>query len=173
MESGGLINPNVVTFAATIVNITVLCFLLRAILFKPVSKFVAARAKKIQDTIDQAEEDKKAAKQLLAQHEEKLKSADAEAAEIIKNARENAAHEAERIALEGKKSAEMMIMQARNQIALERDAAAVKFKTEAAMLILAASSKLIGRNLQKDDNQHFINMLMEELARGGYPTERN
>jgi F-type H+-transporting ATPase subunit b len=164
MENTGLISPNLVTFAATILNITVLCFLLRAILFKPVSKFIEARAKKIQDAIDQAEDDKKKAKQSLAQYEERLKTADAKADEIIKAAHINAAHEAERIMLDGKKTADIMLANARKQIELEHEAALVQFKAEAVMLILAASSKLIERDIRKDDSQHFVNMLIEGLV---------
>jgi F-type H+-transporting ATPase subunit b len=173
MESSGLISPNLVTFAATIVNITILCFLLRAILFKPVSKFIAARAKKIQDAIDQAEDDKKKAKEFLAQYEEQLKTANTKADEIIKAANINAAELTERIILDGKKSAEMMIVNARKQIESEREAALVTFKAEAVMLILGASSKLIGRDIRKDDSQHFINMLLEELSPKRAMQERN
>jgi F-type H+-transporting ATPase subunit b len=164
MESPSLISPNLATFALTIVNIGILCFLLRAILFKPVSKFVAERAKKIQDAINQADEEKKQAKQLLVQYEEKLKSAEIEAGEIIKTARENANREAQRITAEGKNAAEMLMANGRRQLALDHEAALQKFKAEAVLLIMAASSKLIGRDFQKDDNSHFVTMLLEELA---------
>jgi F-type H+-transporting ATPase subunit b len=165
MESTGLISPNIATFAVTILNITILYFLLRAILFKPVSKFMEARANKIQDAIDYAEKDKSQAKQLLVQYEERLKSADTKADEIIKIAHINAVHEAERIILDGKKTADIMLANARKQIENEHEAALVQFKTEAVMLILSASSKLIARDLQSSDKEYFVNMMLEELAK--------
>ena len=90
MESGGLINPNLATFLFTFINIGILFFILRAILFKPVTKFMDNRAKKIQDTIDQTEKEKSQAKKLLEQYEGRLNEAEAEAASIIKTARETA-----------------------------------------------------------------------------------
>jgi F-type H+-transporting ATPase subunit b len=153
-----------VTFIITIVNIVILFFILRAILFRPVTKFMAARAKKIQDAINQAEKDKNQAKQLLEQYEGHLKNAEAEAEAIISAAKESAAHEAERIIAEGKDAAEIMLANARKQLEAEQRAALAKFRAEAVMLTLAASSRLIGRDMRQDDNRHFANMLLDELS---------
>jgi F-type H+-transporting ATPase subunit b len=173
MESPGLISPNLATFALTLVNIGILCLLLRAILFKPVTKFMEARAKKIEDTINHAEREKQEAKQMLSQYEERLRNAEAEADEIIKSAKEDAAQEAKRITDEGKKSAEILMANARKQIELEHDAAFLQFKAEAVMLIVAASSKLIARDLRKEDNQHFVNVLLEEFSSERVARQRN
>lgn len=164
MEDSGLINPNLVTFLGTILNIGVLFFLLRLILFKPVTKFMDARAKKIEDAIDQAEKDKNQAKLLLEQYEAQLKTVEAEAGEIVRLARETAALEAEHIIAEGKRAAEIMQTNARKQLEVEHDSVLAQFKTEAAMLIMAASSRLIGRELQSNDNLSYANMLMDELS---------
>jgi len=164
MEDSGLISPNLVTFIATIINIGVLCFLLRLILFKPVSKFIEARTKKIEDTINQTEKEKAQAKQLLEQYNAFLKEAETEANEIIRQARETANTEAGRIIANGKNAAETMILNARRQIDAEHEASLAKFKTEAVMLVIAASSRLLGRELHTDDNRHYAGMLMDELT---------
>ena len=160
----GLISPNLVTFVATIINIGILFFLLRLILFKPVSKFMAARSKKIEDTINQTEKDKNQAKQLLEQYETQLKNAEAEADKIIRQAQDSAKAEVLRIIDEGKQNAEAIRLSARKQMEAEHEAALAKFRTEAAVLIMAASSRLLGRELQSDDNRRYVNMLMEELS---------
>jgi F-type H+-transporting ATPase subunit b len=164
MEDSGLINPNLVTFLGTILNIGVLFFLLRLILFKPVTKFMEARAKKIEDTITQTERDKSQTQRLLAQYEARLKTAEAEAEEIIRIARETAASEAARIVAEGKHEAEVMQAKARRQMDAEHETALAQFRTEAVMLVMAVSSRLIGRELQNDDNSRYANMLMNELS---------
>jgi F-type H+-transporting ATPase subunit b len=162
MESG-LISPNLVTFLITIANIVILYFVLRAILFKPVTKFMAERTKKIRDSIDQVEKDKNQAKRLLEQYEGRLKKAEAEADEIIKAARDTAALEAEKIINEGKNEAEIMLANARRQMEAEQKAAVAKFRAEAAVLVMAASSRLVRRNLQNDDNLRYANMALDEL----------
>jgi len=105
-----------VTFIITIINIVILFFILKAILFKPVTKFMAERAKKIQDAIEQSEKDKTQAKAMLSQYEAHLKAAESEAEAIIQAARENARLEAEKIIAEGRVSAETALANSRKQL---------------------------------------------------------
>ena len=164
MENQGLVSPNLVTFIATFINIGILFFILRAILFKPVTKFMEDRAKKIQDSIDQAEKNKTQAKNALEQYEERLKGADAEAEAIIAAAREQAEAEAEQIIAGGKAEAEAIIANTRRQLAAEQESALAQFRTEAAALVMAASSRLVAREFNSDDNKRYANMLLDELA---------
>jgi F-type H+-transporting ATPase subunit b len=152
------------TFVITIVNIVILCVILRAILFKPVTKFMADRAKKIQSAIDQAEKDRAQARKLLAEYEGKLKDADASAEEIVRAARENAEREAARIIAGGKAAAEALTAAARRQLEAEQQAALAKFRAEAALLVMAASSKLLARELNSEDSRRYVNMLLDDPA---------
>jgi len=153
-----------VTFIITIINITILFFVLKALLFKPVSKFMAERAKRVQDSIDQARKDKEEAAKLLAEYEGKLKKAEDEARDILKTARENAERQAQLTAAEGKREAQDMVNAALKQIEMERQAAFAKFKLEAAALVMAVSAKLVARDLSSEDNRRYVNMLLDELS---------
>jgi F-type H+-transporting ATPase subunit b len=153
-----------VTFIITIINIAVLFFVLRAILFKPVTKFMADRAKRVQDSLDQADRDRVHAKKLRDEYEGKLKNVDAEAEEILKKTHENAAVEAQRIIAAGKAEAANIIAIAEKKIEAEHRAAITKFRLETAALVMAASSKLAARELSGDDNRRYVNMLLDELA---------
>ena len=153
-----------VTFGITIINIIILTLILRAVLFKPVTKIMAERAKRVQDSIDQAEKDKADSHELLEQYQGKLKNADAEAAEIIRGAREKAKVEAQRIIADGKAIADSLTVDGRKQIESERQAAFARFKLEAAALVMAASAKLVQREFSGDDNYRYANMLLDELS---------
>ena len=153
-----------VTFIITIINITILFFILRAILFKPVTKFMADRAQKVQASIDQAEQSRDNAAKLLAEYEEKLKNAEAAAKEIMQAARKNAQELTDRIIAEGKQEAANITEIARKQIEAEHQASLTKFKLEAAALVIAASAKLASRDFSGDDNRRYANMLLEELS---------
>ena len=155
-----------VTFIITIINITILFFILKKILFKPVTKFMAERAKRIQDSIDKAQEDSAQAAKMLAEYKEKFASTDEQAREILKTARENAGRMAEQIIGEGKLEAQGIIDGAHRQIEAERQAALAKFKLEAAALVMAASAKLVSREFGGDDNARYAKMLLDELAQG-------
>ena len=153
-----------VTFVITIINIAVLFFILRAILFKPVTKFMADRSRKVQDSIEQSEKDKVKAQQTLREYEGRLKNADAEAGEIIKAAHAAAKTEAEQIITGGKAAAQTIIQNARKQIESEQQAALARFKAEAAALVMAATARLVQRELTGDDNRRYAAMLLDELS---------
>jgi F-type H+-transporting ATPase subunit b len=153
-----------VTFIITVINIVILCFILRAILFKPVTKFMAGRAKRIQDSIDQAEQDKANAQKLLEECKSRLKNINAEAEEIIKAARKNAREEADRIIAGGREAAEALTVSAHRQLEAERQAALTRFNLEAAALVMAASARLVQRELSGDDNRRYAALMLDELA---------
>jgi F-type H+-transporting ATPase subunit b len=153
-----------VTFIITVINITILCFILRAILFKPVTKFMEDRAQRVQNLIDQAEKDRSAAKKLLADYEAKVKDAEARANGILKTARDNAASQAEMIVVKAKKDAEILLADAQKQIEAERQIAMAKFRLEASTLVIAATSKLAAKELSGEDNRRYVGMLLDELA---------
>ncbi|MCL2833040.1 MAG: F0F1 ATP synthase subunit B [Treponema sp.] len=153
-----------VTFVITIINIAFLYFILRKILFKPVTKFMTDRQQKIRDSIEQAENDRTQAKALLAQYETKLNAANAEAEAIIRGAREKAAEEADRIAKDSRTAAENSLHNAQKQIEAERLAALAAFRKEAASMVISASERLLGRELKGEDNARFAQMLLYEAA---------
>jgi F-type H+-transporting ATPase subunit b len=161
-----MISFSLSTFLVTIVNIGVLFFVLRAVLFKPVTKFMEDRSAKIRDAIDQAEKDKNQAKAMLAQYETQLRAAGDEAAAIVRQAREGAQAEADRIIAEGKVSAETILANARRQIETEQRAAVAEFRREAAVLVTAASARLVGRELNAEDNRQYADMLISEIEIG-------
>jgi len=162
-----------VTFIITIINITVLFFILRAVLFKPVTKFMADRAERIQCSIDQAEEAKEKAHKLLAEYKEKIKDAEAEAREILITARENASRQSRQIVIEGIRDAENFAASMRLQIEKEQQAALIKFRMEAAALVIAASAKLTAKDFSGEDNRRYANMLFDEISGAFSPQKGN
>jgi F-type H+-transporting ATPase subunit b len=156
-----------VTFVITIINITVLFFILRAILFKPVTKLMTDRARRVQADIDQAEKAKADSQKLLAEYEAKLKNAEAEADEIIKTARKAAETKSRQIIDEGKAAAAALTAAARRQVESERQTAFAHFKVEAAALVMAACARLVQREISGDDNRRYAAMLLDELERKG------
>jgi F-type H+-transporting ATPase subunit b len=157
-----------VTFFFTLINLGVLFFILRAILFKPVTKFMEERSKKIHDAIEQAEKDKNQTKVLLAQHEEQLKKAEAEADALIQHAREKAEKEAADIIRSGQDEAGRIIAAGRAQLEMELNAAMAQFRAEAAALVVAATGRLLRRELSGEDVRRQAALLIKELGnRGG------
>jgi F-type H+-transporting ATPase subunit b len=156
-----------VTFFFTLINIGVLFFVLRAVLFKPVTRFMEARSKKIQDDIDQAEKDRDQAKILLARYEEQLKKAETEREALIMRAREEAEREAAGIIRSGREEAERIVASGRAQVETERRTALAQFRSEAAALVIAVSSRLLQRELSGEDSRRAAALLLKELGNRG------
>ena len=153
-----------VTFIITIINITVLFFVLRAVLWKPVTKFMEDRTRRVEESIEHSKEDRAQAKALLEQYQTQLKNAEAEAQTIIRNARDQAQKEADRIKTESQADAEQILENTRKQLFLERQAALSAFRKEAASLVMDAAGKLVGREISSQDNLLYAEMLLSEPA---------
>ncbi|MDR2160047.1 MAG: F0F1 ATP synthase subunit B [Treponema sp.] len=160
-----MLSLSLTTFLITFVNIAVLFIVLRAVLFKPVTRFMEERTKRVADSLAQAEKDKHQAKLLLEQYEARLKDAGGEAAEIIRSARETAGQQADRITAAAAAEAERLLQNARKQIESEGEAAMERFRAEAAGLVLAASAKLLMRELGREDSRLQAELLLRELGK--------
>jgi len=153
-----------VTFFITIINIFILSIILRKLLFKPVTKFMADRARRVQDTIDQSEKDRTHANDLLAQYTAKLKTAQTEAEAIIKDARASAESEAKKIIDESHAAAEQAVANTKKQLEMEHQAAMAAFRKEAAALVITATERLVGREIKSEDNLRYAEMLLNEVS---------
>ena len=153
-----------VTFIITIINIAVLFFILRLILFKPVTKFMADRAKRVQDSFDQANKEKANAQEFLAQSREKLQEANSEADNILDCARKSAEEAAELTINDGINQAVAVLEKARRQMDKDRQSAFLQFGLEAAALVADASAHLVHRELSGDDQILYRHLLLDELG---------
>ncbi|MHB9294396.1 F-type H+-transporting ATPase subunit b [Pillotina sp. SPG140] len=157
-----MITPSLATFLITLINIGILFFVLRAVLFKPVTAFMEKRTASIQQSLDTAQQEKKEAAELKRRYEEQLKAVDREAESRIKQAEEQAKKQAESILLNAQQEAEKFLVHARAQIEAERHAAFDQFRAEAALLVVQASSRLVQRELNTEDNRRFADLLIRE-----------
>jgi F-type H+-transporting ATPase subunit b len=153
-----------VSFFFTLVNIAVLFFVLRAILFKPVTKFMEARTAKVQAEIENAAKERDEAKSLRLMYEDKVKNAGIEAAQLTKAAREAAEKQASGIISEAKAEAEGIVENARKQILAERQAAFIAFRAEASALVVAAAGRLLRRDFSGEDARAHAELVLRELG---------
>jgi len=153
-----------VTILITVINIVILTIILRALLFKPVTKFLAGRTKQVQDSLEQAEKEKLNAKEILNKYEKRLANAEADAEQIIRSAHEQAQADAERIINAGKAEAQRIAETARINLERERITAMALFKVEAASLVVQAASRLIKRELAGAEQQHYAAEALDQIV---------
>jgi F-type H+-transporting ATPase subunit b len=153
-----------ITFFITFLNIAVLYFILRAILFKPVTLFMEKRSLKIKHELEQAAAEKANAEALRQSYEKILRDADAEAERLLREARDFAREQAAQIVEQGKADAARFLQIARAQIESERAAAAAIFKAEAAGLVIAATGRLLKRETTSEDARRSAAAFVAELG---------
>ena len=149
-------NEFFVTFAFTILNIVVLYIILKKILFKPVTKHMDSRSKKIQEALDAAEESKEMVRQMKIEYDEKIKAAKDEGQKVIEMYRNMAEKEYNSIVEEAKKEAEQMIANAKAELQVEKEQLITIIKGEISDLVLATSKKVLKKNLDDDTNRKLI-----------------
>ena len=145
------------TMIAQVVNFLILAVILRALAYKPVAKMLKQRSDKIQETINKADADKKAAEETLAQYKSQLADAQRRAQDIVDKAEVTARQEREALVAETKKEIERLKQNAQLEIQNERNRAFEQMQKEIVTLSLAAAEKVVGKNLTSKENDKLVN----------------
>lgn len=152
------------TFIWTAVNLLLLYFVMRLILFKPVNRFMNNRTKTIRDMIETAEKNKMESIEQKKEYEVLLRNARGEADRIIEAARFKASKEYEDIMHAAKKDAEDILLKAREEIEYEKVRALKAVKNQVAELALLAASKVIEENMDNEANRIIVNRFIDEAG---------
>lgn len=146
----------------TLVNLLVLYWILKKLLFKPVTKFIDNRNKKIQDAIDIANSTKEEIEKLKMQYEEKMRSAGEEGKKIVAEQRAMAVSEYSATIATAKNEARNIIEEARREITVEKEKALLELKKEVGSLVISASEKVIKKNMDTDANRKLVSEFIED-----------
>ena len=104
-----------IDLAIHLVNLVVLFLILRALLFNPVRKFLAAREARVAAELQEAADKNAAAEALKADYAEKLSKAEEECQAIVARGYKEGAEHAEDIAKEAKAEAGRIVYQAKQE----------------------------------------------------------
>jgi F-type H+-transporting ATPase subunit b len=150
-----------VTFFITIVNLLILFLILRKLLFKPVTNFMDARAKKIRDSLSEASILKGQAEETAARYEALMADADAEAERLVKEGEDRA--KAESKALLDKAGLEAAELRRRGEEAaeLEREKARQELAADIAALATEVAGRLVGREAVAEDARAALHLVRE------------
>ncbi|MBR5912904.1 MAG: F0F1 ATP synthase subunit B [Selenomonadaceae bacterium] len=151
------------TMIAQVVNFLVLVVILRALAYEPVAKMLKQRSDKIQDSLDKAAADRKAAEQTLEQYKSQLADANKKAQEIVDRAELTARQEREALVAETKREIERMKATAQAEIQNERNRAFEEMKAEIVTLSLQAAEKIVAKNLSSKENDKLVNDFISGL----------
>jgi F-type H+-transporting ATPase subunit b len=153
-----------VTFFIALVNLAILFFALRAILFKPVTKFMEKRQAGVRAELDEADKKLEEAGALKKQYEAALEKARGDAMKILADAQAAALKDADAIRSEAKAEAEETLRRAHEETEKEKAAALAVFRKEASGLVVMAASRLLRREIENGDGQKIAGQILKDLA---------
>ncbi len=159
------VGVNFFTMIIAWVNLIILYFFLKKLLFKPVKNMIDSRQKEIDDMYSDAESSKKNAEELEAEYKEKISHAAEESETILKDAQRRARLREEEIIKEAAVKADRVLERAEEQIALEKKRALNEVKNEVSDMALGIAEAVIERDINKQDHEAFIDEFIESLGK--------
>ena len=129
----------------------------------PVLGLLKEREEFIHKSLADARHDREEAEARLKEYADKLQAAHGEAAALVDAARRDAERLREDLRLKARAEAETIVKNAERQIQLETDRALQQIRNEAVDLSVLIASKIVGRNLSKEDNQRLIDETLRQV----------
>ena len=164
MGPGEFLNVNFFTALFTLVNTVALFLVLKKFLFKPVMKMIQDRQQEIDDMYTKAGQAKEQAALLRSQYEEKLDAAQAEAERTVREAVARGQSRQEEIIRQANAQAAAILDKASGDIAQEKKKAINEAKDEISVIALAIAGKVVGRELNQQDQSQLVDSFIEELG---------
>ena len=141
-----------------------LYFVMKKILFKPVTDFMENRQNSIQNSIDSAEQQKAEAFEMKQNYENQLKEAKAEGLKIIEELTAKANRVHDNIIEDAKLESQTIMTNARKDIENEREQMLKEIRNEIASLALSAASKVMEDNMNTKENRALVDKFLDEAG---------
>ena len=158
-----LVQPDPGLFFWPIATFLVLLFLLAKFAWKPLLQALESRQEMIQKSLNDAEKAKQELEEVQLESNKIVAQARSEAETIIATSRSEGAKLREDLREKAQSEAQSIVTQAEQQIQQERDRALSQIREEAVDVSLSVASKLIQRNLSKEDNEKIIEEALKQV----------
>ena len=147
----------------TIVVFLILLGLLAKFAWKPLLEALEKRQESIRRSLDDAAKAKQELEQLQVESQRILAQARAEAEAIVARTREDANRLRDEMRQKAQQEAANIVKNAERQIELETARALQQIRHEAVDLSVAIASKLLQRNVSREDNERLIEDTFRQL----------
>lgn len=158
-----LVQPDPGLFIWTIITFLVLLALLAKFAWRPLLQALESRQDSIRKSLDDAQKAKQELERLHAESAEIIRQSRVEADAIIARSRGDAERLREEMKQKARAEADGIVKNAERQIQLETARALQQIRREAVDLSVMIASKLIQRNLTKEDNERLIEEALKQV----------
>jgi F-type H+-transporting ATPase subunit b len=161
--SGGLIDVVPGLMIWTLICFAITFFVLRKYAFGPIQRTIDERRDRIRKTVEEADNARAEARELLEQHRALMASAKSEAAVILAEARTVGDAQIERVKLEADEERQRRLEETKRQIDAETKRSLDLIRSEVADLTLEATARVTGKVLDAEDQRRLIGEAISEL----------
>ena len=158
-----LVQPDPGLFIWTILTFLVLVALLAKFAWRPLLQALESRQDSIRKSLDDAQKAKQDLERLHAESAEIIRQSRVEADAIVTRSRGDAERLREEMKQKARAEADAIVKNAERQIQLETGRAIQQIRREAVDLSVMIASKLIQRNLTKEDNERLIEEALKQV----------
>jgi F-type H+-transporting ATPase subunit b len=165
-----LVQPDPGLYIWTIATFLVLAGLLAKFAWRPLIAALESRQDAIRKSLDDARQAKQELERLNAESQRILAQARTEAENILTATRADASKFREELMQKARADADMRVKNAEKQIELETARALQQIRQEAVDLSVTIASKLLQRNVSKDDNLRLIEDTFKQIESSERPS---
>jgi F-type H+-transporting ATPase subunit b len=158
-----LVQPDPGLFIWTILTFLVLLALLAKFAWRPLLQALESRQETIRKSLDDAERARRELEAVQRESEQIVRQARVDAESIISASRADAERLRGEMRQKAREDAEGILRNAERQIQLETNRALQQIRQEAVDLSVTIASKIIGRNLSKEDNERLIDEAIKQV----------
>ena len=158
-----LVQPDPGLFIWTIVTFLVLLTLLAKFAWKPLLKALESRQEAIRKSLDDAEQAKQELVRLQSESVQIIRQARVEAESIVSRSRSDGDRLREEMKQKARAEADSIVRSAQRQIQLETVRAVQQIRGEAVDLSVTIASKILQRNIRKEDNERLIEDALKQV----------
>ena len=147
----------------TLICFAITFFVLRRFAFGPIQRTIDERRERIRKAVEEADNARNEARELLEQHRRLIAQAKGDAAEILADARRVADAQIERVKEESEAERLRRLEETQRQIDAETKRSLDLIRSEVADLTLQATARVTGKVLDAEDQRRLIDEAIAEL----------
>ena len=154
-------------FIFYLINFLILMGVLTRFLYKPFLNMLATRKQSIKDALDNAELINRRADEKMEQYSKRISKVEEESREIIRTAKIQADAQARDIIEDARKEAGDIIAKAEKTIEKEKEKAMEEMKQEIAVLAVMAAEKIVEREIQRAGQEAIVEEVIRQARSTG------
>lgn len=155
-------------FIFYLINFLILMGVLTRFLYKPFLNMLATRKQSIKDALDNAKLINRRADEKMEQYSKRISKVEEESREIIRTAKIQADAQARDIIEDARKEAGDIIAKAEKTIEKEKEKAMEEMKQEIAVLAVMAAEKIVEREIQRAGQEAIVEEVIRQARSTGW-----